>query len=74
MKEIDIYTETITLSQFLKWANIAQTGGEAKLLIQQGLVSVNGKPQTQRGTKLKENDVVQVKGYSEEFIVRRKNI
>jgi len=74
MKEIDIHTDTITLSQFLKWASIAQTGGEAKLLIQQGLVFVNGKLQTQRGKKLKEDDMVQVKGYPEEFIVKRKNI
>lgn len=73
MKEVYIFTETITLSQFLKWANIVQTGGEAKLLIQQGLVSVNNKIETQRGRKLKEDDIVIVEGRGE-FIVKRKKI
>ncbi|MBC7320744.1 S4 domain-containing protein YaaA [bacterium] len=71
MKEVYIFTETITLGQFLKWANIVQTGGEAKILIQQGLVSVNGKVETQRGKKLKENDIVSVEGQGD-FIVKRK--
>lgn len=73
MKEVYILTETITLGQFLKWASIVQTGGEAKILIQQGLVSVNGKVETQRGKKLKENDIVTVEGQGE-FIVKRKTI
>lgn len=73
MKEVYIFTETITLGQFLKWASIVQTGGEAKILIQQGLVSVNGKVETQRGKKLKENDIVTVEGQGE-FIVKRKTI
>ncbi|MGC8971307.1 MAG: RNA-binding S4 domain-containing protein [bacterium] len=71
MKEIYIFTETITLGQFLKWANIVQTGGEAKILIQQGLVSVNGKVETQRSRKLKENDIVSVKDQGD-FIIKRK--
>ncbi|MCX7794990.1 MAG: S4 domain-containing protein YaaA [bacterium] len=71
MKDVYIFTETITLGQFLKWASIVQTGGEAKILIQQGLVSVNGKVETQRGRKLKENDIVTVKGQGD-FIVKRK--
>ncbi|MGB9682724.1 MAG: RNA-binding S4 domain-containing protein [bacterium] len=74
MKEVEIYTESITLSQFLKWIGIAQTGGGAKLLIQQGLVTVNGKVQTKRGKILRENDIVGIKGYPEEFIIRRKVI
>lgn len=71
MKEIYIFTETITLGQFLKWANIVQTGGEAKILIQQGLVSVNGKVETQRGKNLKENDIITVERQGD-FIVKRK--
>ncbi len=73
MKEVYIFTETITLGQFLKWASIVQTGGEAKVLIQQGLVSVNGKVETQRGKKLKENDIITVEGQGD-FIVKRKTI
>jgi len=73
MKEVYIFTDTITLGQFLKWANVVQTGGSAKVLIQQGLVSVNGKIETQRGKKLKENDIVSVKGIGD-FIVKRKTL
>jgi len=73
MKEVYILTETITLSQFLKWAGIAQTGGEAKLLIQQGGVTVNNKVEIQRGRKLRENDIISVQGQGE-FIVKRKLI
>lgn len=73
MKEVYIFTETITLGQFLKWANIVQTGGEAKLLIQDGLVYVNNKLETQRSRKLRENDIVSVQGQGE-FIVKRKHL
>ena len=50
----------ITLGQALKSASIAGTGGEAKLLIQTGEVSVNGEVETRRGRKLEKGDVVEV--------------
>lgn len=50
----------IKLDQFLKWQRIAQTGGEAKVLIQNGLVEVNGEMELRRGRKLFPGDVVQV--------------
>ena len=50
----------ITLGQALKAANIAGTGGEAKILIQTGEVSVNGEVETRRGRKLRSGDVVEV--------------
>ena len=46
------------LDQFLKWNNIVSTGGEAKMLINSGQVSVNGKIEKRRGRKLKIGDVV----------------
>jgi ribosome-associated protein len=49
---------TIKLDQFLKWVGVAHTGGEAKLLIQDGQVAVNGRVETQRGRKLLEGDRV----------------
>jgi ribosome-associated protein len=48
----------ITLSQFLKRANIVQTGGEGKLLIQSGEVLVNGEVETRRKRKLVQGDRV----------------
>lgn len=52
----------ITLGQSLKAADIAGTGGEAKVLIQYGDVLVNGEVETRRGRKLEAGDVVEVGG------------
>jgi ribosome-associated protein len=59
--------ETIKLDQFLKLAQVVQTGGEAKVLIQSGQVRVNGEVETRRGRKLRPGDVVVVDG--EELVV-----
>lgn len=53
---------TIKLDQFLKWVGVVQSGGEAKLLIQDGRVAVNGQIETQRGRKLLEGDRVTALG------------
>ncbi|MGD1906807.1 MAG: RNA-binding S4 domain-containing protein [Leptolyngbyaceae cyanobacterium] len=50
----------IKLDQFLKWQQLAQTGGEAKFLIQSGAVRVNDILETRRGRKLIEGDLVKV--------------
>jgi len=47
---------TIRLAQFLKWKGIADSGGEAKVLIQEGLVSVNDEVETRRGRQLRNGD------------------
>lgn len=52
----------IKLDQFLKWQGIAQTGGEAKIIIQQGMVEVNGESEIRRGRKLVTGDRVTVAG------------
>jgi ribosome-associated protein len=52
----------IKLDQFLKWQGIAQTGGEAKIIIQQGMVEVNGEEELRRGRKLVTGDRVTVEG------------
>ncbi|USR90169.1 RNA-binding S4 domain-containing protein [Phormidium yuhuli AB48] len=57
---------TIKLDQFLKWVGAVNTGGEAKLLIQDGEVLVNGAVETRRGRKLGVGDVVRVRGQSYE--------
>ena len=46
------------LDQFLKWIGLADTGGQAKLLILSGEVTVNGFVETRRGRKLIEGDKV----------------
>ncbi len=52
--------EFIKLDQFLKWQQMAQTGGEAKMLIQEGYVEVNGEVEVRRGRKLRTGDVVKL--------------
>lgn len=58
--EIRIKKEPIRLSQFLKLANVAQDGLEAKIRITEGDVLVNGTLETRRGRKLIKNDIVQI--------------
>ena len=60
METITITTEYIKLQDLLKLA--AVTGGEAKLLIQEGQVLVNGEVCTQRGKKLRPGDDVEAEG------------
>lgn len=54
--------EVIKLDQFLKLAQVATTGGQAKMLIQTGRVKVNNEVETRRGRKLHPGDVVEVDG------------
>ena len=59
---ISITTEYIKLEALLKLANLVGSGGEAKVLIQEGQVSVNGDVCTMRGKKLRPGDVVEALG------------
>ena len=58
MKKITITTEFIKLQDLLKFANLMETGGEAKERIQGGEVRVNGEVCTMRGKKIRPGDVV----------------
>jgi len=62
METVEITTPFIKLEALLKYAALAETGGEAKLLIQNGEVTVNGEVCTQRGKKVKNGDVVALYG------------
>lgn len=55
------------MDAFLKFANAVGSGGEAKILIAEGLVFVNGTACIQRGKKLREGDRVAFKG--KEYLV-----
>jgi ribosome-associated protein len=57
-----INDDTIKLNSFLKLLGIASTGGQAKLMIQNGDVLVNGMIETRRGRKLVLGDRVTVEG------------
>lgn len=56
--DIEITTEYIKLDQLLKHAGVSQTGGEAKYIIQNERVLLNGEEVRQRGKKICSGDVV----------------
>ena len=58
--EITITTEYIKLQDLLKFSTLTSTGGEAKILVQEGAVSVNGEVCTQRSKKIRPGDEVQI--------------
>lgn len=62
MEKIIIDTEYIKLDSMLKFAAAVGTGGEAKYVISEGMVNVNGEVCTMRGKKLRAGDVVEFQG------------
>ena len=64
MKTITITTEFIKLQDILKFASLVSTGGEAKIVILDEEVRVNGEICTQRGKKIRPGDAVEFRGES----------
>ena len=62
MRDVAIGGDMIRLGQFLKLADLIDTGGEGKVLIASGDVAVNGEVDTRRGRQLHPGDVVEVLG------------
>jgi len=60
--DVPIRDESIRLGQFLKLANLVESGAEAKPVIADGAVSVNGEVETRRGRQLTLGDVVELRG------------
>ena len=60
VETIEIHTEFIKLDSFLKFAGVSETGGQAKEMVQEGLVLVNGQVCTMRGNKIRAGDVVEI--------------
>ena len=63
--EIQIHTEFIRLQDLLKFSGAVETGGDAKRIIQEGRVSVNGETCTMRGKKLRPGDRAVIDGETE---------
>lgn len=66
--EFEISTEYIKLDSFLKCVNLVGSGGEAKVIIAEGEVSVNGQLELRRGRKLYPGDRISLQG--REFMVK----
>ena len=63
MENITIETEFIKLDALLKFAALTATGGEAKQVIADGMVAVNGETCTMRGKKIRPGDKVKFERY-----------
>lgn len=68
-KQIEITTEFIKLDSLLKFAGLVMTGGEAKEVVLDGLVSVNGEVCLMRGKKIRPGDSVSFDGEELEVVV-----
>jgi ribosome-associated protein len=68
MKEIKISKEPIELNKLLKFENLVASGGEAKVVIREGLVSLNGSVASQLRKKVVAGDKIQFQG--QEFTVK----
>ena len=69
LQKLKIFTPFIKLDNALKLANLVASGGEAKSLIQEGFVKVNGEVCTMRGKKLYPGDSFSFEGYQFEITV-----
>ena len=68
MQEIKVRDEFIKLGQALKASNLVSSGVEAKLVIQDGQVEVNGEVDTRRGRKLVPGDMITFEGKSVKIV------
>ena len=62
MRKVEITKEPVELYKILKFEGLANTGGEAKLLIDDHQVTVNGQVETRRRKKIVDSDVIEFHG------------
>ncbi|MBT2733163.1 S4 domain-containing protein YaaA [Neobacillus sp. C211] len=67
-EKIKIDTEFITLGQFLKLAEVIQSGGMAKWFLSEHDILINGEQDQRRGRKLRTGDKIQIAGFGE-FVI-----
>ena len=70
MEEIFIYTDFVTLGQFLKLANLIQTGGEAKEFLSNHEILVDGELDNRRGRKLYDGMAISL--LNKKFVIKKK--
>ena len=58
VRDVEIRGDVIRLGQLLQLAGVADSGGQAKALLAEGGVTVNGEPESRRGRQLHPGDVV----------------
>ena len=69
IQHIKIDTEFITLGQFLKLADVIQSGGMAKWFLSEHAIYINGEQDQRRGRKLRSGDIIAIPGFGK-FLVQ----
>lgn len=69
-KEIKVETDFITLGQFLKLADVIQSGGMAKWFLSENKVFINSEQDQRRGRKLYQGDKVEIPGFGKFVVIR----
>jgi ribosome-associated protein len=69
-KSVTIHTDYITLGQFLKLADVIDTGGQAKAFLAEASIVVNGEEDNRRGRKLYPEDRIEING-TDSFVISR---
>lgn len=59
-RDVPVHEDGIRLGQLLKLADLVESGADAKAVLQEGLVTVNGQAETRRGRQLQRGDLVRV--------------
>ena len=72
-EKAEINTSFIQLQAFLKFMGIAETGGQAKEMINEGIIRVNNEICTSRGKKLRNGDVVSAFSVDYEIVYKNEN-
>lgn len=72
MTTIEINREPVELYKILKFEGLVGTGGEAKIMIDEGLVTVNGQVELRRRNKIKGGDVIEYQGETYHVVFKPK--
>lgn len=73
IEKVIIVTESIHLDQLMKWVGLTETGGQARILIDDGFILVNGIPVKERRKQIRHGDVLNVNG-QDYLIVREETL
>lgn len=68
MKEFKLKEEYIELIRLLKYMRLAESGGHAKIMVEEGQVKLNGEVEHRKRAKLREGDVVETEGVQVKII------
>ena len=68
--DLSIRGDQVTLAQALKIANVVSTGGQAKIMVREGMVKVNGANEIRPSRKLADNDTIQVAREKQSWTIR----